>query len=71
MGIPCFPVKANVSGYSSVAALMRRDYGQSAVRSEYAVENRLLTPLEKTIDTANIERQRLGGLLNYYHRPAA
>jgi hypothetical protein len=42
-------------------------------RNHQGLENRLLTPLEKTIDTAaTIERgQRLGGLLNYYHRTAA
>ena len=42
-------------------------------RNHQGLENRLLTPLERTIDTAaTIERrQRLGGLLNYYHRTAA
>jgi len=42
-------------------------------RNHQGLDNRLITPMEKTIDTAaTIERrQRLGGLLNYYHRTAA
>jgi hypothetical protein len=42
-------------------------------RNHQGFKNCLLTPLEKTIGTpATIERrQRLGGLLNYYHRTAA
>ena len=39
-------------------------------RNHQGLENRLITPMEKTFDpAATIERrQRLGGLLNYYHR---
>ena len=42
-------------------------------RNHQGLENRLITPMEKTVDpAATIERrQRLGGLLNYYHRTAA
>jgi transposase InsO family protein len=42
-------------------------------RNHQGLENRLITPMKKTIGTAaTIERrQRLGGLLNYYHRTAA
>jgi len=42
-------------------------------RNHQGLENRLITPMETTIDTAaTIERrQRLGRLLNYYHRTAA
>jgi putative transposase len=42
-------------------------------RNHQGLENRLITPMETTIDTtATIERrQRLGGLLNYYHKTAA
>ena len=42
-------------------------------RNHQGLENRLITPIEKTFDPAAIieRRQRLGGLLNYYHRTAA
>jgi len=42
-------------------------------RNHQGLENRLITPMEKTADSAaTIERrQRLGRLLNYYHRTAA
>ena len=42
-------------------------------RNHQGLDNRLITPMDATIDTAAaIERQqRLGGLLNYYHRTAA
>ena len=42
-------------------------------RNHQGLENRLITPMEKIVDpAATIERrQRLGGLLNYYHRTAA
>jgi transposase InsO family protein len=42
-------------------------------RNHQALGNRLIAPMETTVDTAaTIERrQRLGGLLNYYHRTAA
>jgi len=42
-------------------------------RNHQGLENRLITPMEKTINTAAtiVRRQRLGGLLNYYHRTAA
>ena len=42
-------------------------------RNHQGLDNRLITPMEKTVDpAATIERrQRLGGLLNYYHRTAA
>ena len=42
-------------------------------RNHQGLENRVITPLETTIDpAATIERrQRLGGLLSYYHRTAA
>jgi hypothetical protein len=42
-------------------------------RNHQGLENRLITPMEATVDTAATikRRQRLGGLLNYYHRTAA
>ena len=42
-------------------------------RNHQGLDNRLITPMEKTIDPAAtiMRRQRLGGLLNYYHRTAA
>jgi len=42
-------------------------------QNHQGLENRLITPMEKTADpAATIERrQRLGGLLNYYYRTAA
>ena len=42
-------------------------------RNHQGLETRLIIPMETTIDpAATIERrQRLGGLLNYYHRTAA
>ena len=42
-------------------------------RNHQGLENRLIIPIEKTADTAATveQRQRLGGLLNYYHRTAA
>ena len=42
-------------------------------RNHQGLENWFITPMETTIDTAaTIERrQRIGGLLNYYHRTAA
>ena len=42
-------------------------------RNHQGLDNRLITPMEATIDTAAtiVRRQRLGGLLNYYHRTAA
>ena len=42
-------------------------------RNHQGLDNRLITPMERTIDTAAtiVRRQRLGGLLNYYHRTAA
>ena len=42
-------------------------------RNHQGLDNRLLTPMEKTIDTAAtiVRRQRLGGLLSYYYRTAA
>ena len=41
-------------------------------RNHQGLDNRLITPMEKTVDpAANIERRRLGGLLNHYHRTAA
>ena len=42
-------------------------------RNHQGLENRLITPMEKTINTAAtiVRRQRLGGLLNYYYGTAA
>ena len=42
-------------------------------RNHQGLDNRLITPMGGTIDTAAAieRRQRLGGLLNYYHRTAA
>jgi len=42
-------------------------------RNHQGLENRLITPLETTMETVGTvqRRQRLGGLLNYYYREAA
>ena len=42
-------------------------------RNHQGLDNRLITPMEATIDTAAtiVRRQRLGGLLNYYYGTAA
>jgi putative transposase len=42
-------------------------------RNHQGLENRLITPMETTIETAGTvqRRQRLGGMLNYYYREAA
>ena len=42
-------------------------------RNHQGLGNRLIVPLTTSVETAGTvqRRQRLGGLLNYYHRPAA
>ena len=42
-------------------------------RNHQGLENRLITPMDKTIEIAGTvqRRQRLGGMLNYYYREAA
>jgi hypothetical protein len=42
-------------------------------RNHQGLENRLIIPLATSVETTGTveRRQRLGGLLNYYHRQAA
>ena len=42
-------------------------------RNHQGLENRLITPMDRTMETAGTvqRRQRLGGMLNYYYREAA
>ena len=67
-GAPC-----QIHSYSLPTITQRSVSGTSLERNHQGLENRLITPMEKTADAAAtiVRRPRLGGLLNYYHRTAA